>query len=50
MNFKTNLLEDYVNFVDTTKKQNKYVWMCTFTLVFIVVNLTIIRVLTYANE
>ena len=24
MNFKTNLLEEYVNFVDTTKKQNKY--------------------------
>ena len=24
MNIKTNLLEDYVNFVDNTKKQNKY--------------------------
>ena len=24
MNIKTNLLEDYVNFVDTTKKHNKY--------------------------
>ena len=24
MNFKTNLLEEYVNFVDLTKKQNKY--------------------------
>ena len=24
MNIKTNILEDYVNFVDTTKKQNKY--------------------------
>ena len=24
MNIKTNLLEEYVNFVDTTKKQNKY--------------------------
>ena len=24
MNIKTNLLEDYVNFVDLTKKQNKY--------------------------
>ena len=23
MNIKTNLLEEYVNFVDTTKKQNK---------------------------
>ena len=24
MNNKTNLLEDYVNFVDSTKKRNKY--------------------------
>ena len=24
MNIKTNLLEEYVNFVDSTKKQNKY--------------------------
>ena len=24
MNIKTNLLEDYVNFVENTKKQNKY--------------------------
>ena len=24
MNIKTNLLEDYVNFVDNTKKQEKY--------------------------
>ena len=24
MNIKTNLLEEYVNFVDTTKKQSKY--------------------------
>ena len=24
MNIKTNLLEDYVNFVDITKKQNEY--------------------------
>ena len=24
MNIKTNLLEDYVNFVDITKRQNKY--------------------------
>ena len=24
VNIKTNLLEEYVNFVDTTKKQNKY--------------------------
>ena len=24
MNIKVNLLEDFVNFVDSTKKQNKY--------------------------
>ena len=24
MDIKTNLLDDYVNFVDSTKKQNKY--------------------------
>ena len=24
MNIKTNILEGYVNFVDSTKKQNKY--------------------------
>ena len=24
MNIKTNLLKDYVNFVDNTRKQNKY--------------------------
>ena len=24
MNIKTNLIEEYVNFVDTTKKQNRY--------------------------
>ena len=24
MNIKTNLLEEYINFVDNTKKQNKY--------------------------
>ena len=27
MNIKTNLFEEYVNFVDLTKKQNKYLKM-----------------------
>ena len=44
MNIKTNLLEEYVNFVDNTKKQNKNLWICTIILVFIVIILTIIRV------
>ena len=42
MNIKTNLLEDYVNFVDTTKKQNKNLWIGTIILVFILNILTII--------
>ena len=25
MNIKTNLLEEYINFVDVTKKQKKYI-------------------------
>ena len=32
MNFKTNLREEYVNFVDNTKKQNNY-----FKIFFIIV-------------
>ena len=42
MNIKTNLLEDYVNFVNITKKQNKKLWICTIILVFILIILTII--------
>ena len=48
-NIKTNLLEDYVNFVDTTKKQNKYLWMCTIILILTVIILTFIRVFRYWN-
>ena len=32
MNIKTNLLEEYVNFVDNTKKQNRY-----FKIIFLIV-------------
>ena len=28
MNFKTNLLEDFVNYVDITKKQKKKSFIC----------------------
>ena len=42
MNIKTNLLEDYVNFVDTTKKRNKKLWICSIILVFILFILIII--------
>ena len=27
MNIRTSLLEEYVNFVDNTKKQNKILWI-----------------------
>ena len=36
MNIKTNLLEDYLNFVDTTKKQNTYFEIILFLLAIIV--------------
>ena len=42
MNIKTKLLEEYVNFVDNTNKQNKNLWICTIILVFIVIILLII--------
>ena len=44
MIIKTSLLEDYVNFVDITKKRNKKLLICRFIFVFIVIILTIIRV------
>ena len=50
MNIKTNLLEEYVNFVDNRKKRYKKLWMFTFILVFILFILTIIRVFKYINE
>ena len=50
MNIKTNLLQEYVNFVDNTKKQNKHLRICTIILVFIVIILTIMRVFRYLNE
>ena len=48
MNIKTNILEEYINFVDNTKKQNKNLWICTIILVFIVIILTIMRVLIHS--
>ena len=50
MNIKTNLLEEYVNFVDNTKKQNKKFWICTILLVFILFFLRSIRVFRHLNE
>ena len=42
MDIKTNLLEEYVDFVASIKKQNKNLWIFTIILVFIVIILTII--------
>ena len=36
MNIKTNLLEEYVNFVDNTKKQNKYFKIYFYFLIVII--------------
>ena len=44
MNIQTILLEDYFNFVDTTKKRNKKLWICIIILVFIVI---ILRIITF---
>ena len=50
MNIRTNLLEEYVNFADTTKKRNKKLWMCIIILELILIILIIIRVFRYINE
>ena len=42
MKIHTILLEDYVNFVDITKKRNKKLWIGTIILVLIVIVHTII--------
>ena len=42
MNIKTKLIEEYVNFVDTTKRRYKKLWVFTIILVFILFILTII--------
>ena len=36
MNIKTSLLEEYVNFVDNTKQQNKYFKIFLFLIIIIV--------------
>ena len=46
MNIKTNLLERYVNFVDVTKKQNKYFKISLF-LIGIIMFLFLFLVLLY---
>ena len=49
MNIETNLIEEYVNFVDNTKKQNKNLWIYIILLLFIVFILLIL-LFKYINE
>ena len=49
MNIETNLIHEYVNFVDNTKKQNKNLWIYIIMLIFIVCIL-IILLFKYINE
>ena len=49
MNIKTNLLEEYVNYVDNTKKQNKNLWIYLI-IVLIIVFILIIILFKYINE
>ena len=48
MNIRTNFIEEYVNFVDNTKKQNKKIWIFTIILVFIL--LIILTIITFRNK
>ena len=52
MNIKTNLLEEYVNFVDGTNKRNKNLWIYIIMLIIIVFILIIIIIFLfdYINE
>ena len=50
MNIKTNLLEEYVNFVDTTKKQEKYFESITFSIAIIISSFLIYLSSKYLNE
>ena len=49
MNIKTNLIHEYVNFVDNTKKQNKNLWIYIIMLIFMMFIL-IILLFKYINE
>ena len=46
MNIKTKLLEEYVNFVDNTKKQNKY-FKIFINLIVLIMFLFLFFVLLY---
>ena len=48
MNIKTNLIEEYVNFVDNAKKQNKKLWIFTIIIVFILIIITFRNMINYS--
>ena len=50
MNIKTCLIEEYVNFVDITKKHNKYLKIIIFLFVIIVSLFLFYLLLKYINE
>ena len=50
MNIKINLLEEYVNFVDNTKKQNKYFKVFINLFVVILCLILFFVLFKYINE
>ena len=50
MNIKTNILEEYVSFVDSTKKQNKYFEMIMFFITIILSLFIFFLLFKYLNE
>ena len=50
MNIKTNLIEEYVNFVDNTKKQNKYSKIILILFVAILCLILFFVLFKYLNE
>ena len=50
MNIETNLVEDYVNFVDTSTKQNTYLTRIINFLVVIISLFLIFLLINYLNE
>ena len=50
MNIKTNLIEDYVDFVDLTMKQNKYFKLIIYLFVAILFLFLFFVLFKYLNE
>ena len=50
MNIKTNLLEEYVNFVDSTKKQNIFFKLSIFSIANIISSFLCYLLFKHLNE